>query len=66
MGEKGWFGTLTLPRVIELANGTTDSGRPDLYLATPPLPELAALRVDGTHEPLPTRNNMLTSALLSA
>lgn len=42
--EKGWFGTLTLPRVVELGNLTTDSGVRDLFLQTPPLPELALLR----------------------
>jgi hypothetical protein len=41
---RGWFGVLTLPRVLQLANDTLDDGSADVYLATPPLPELAALR----------------------
>jgi hypothetical protein len=45
---RGWFGTLTLPRVIELGNITHDDGQRDLFLKTPPLPELSALRLSGT------------------
>lgn len=44
MASRGWFGTLTLPRVVVLENRTAEAGRPDLFLQTPPLPELAALR----------------------
>ena len=41
---RGWFGTLTLPRVIRVGNITHDDGKPDVFLWTPPLPELAELR----------------------
>ena len=50
MDEKGWMGTLSLPRVVTLTNhsATTDEGSDDVYLATPPLPELSSLRVPGS------------------
>ena len=41
---RGWFGALTLPRVIHVGNITHDSGMSDVFLRTPPLPELALLR----------------------
>lgn len=44
--KRGWFGTLTLPRVILLGNITHDDGNRDYFLQTPPLPELANLRQD--------------------
>ena len=46
--QRGWFGALTLPRVLELMNVTHDDGGHDVFLATPPLPELAALRDPGS------------------
>ena len=61
---RGWFGTLTLPRVIRVGNITHDSGMSDVFLRTPPLPELALLRetrgvgasttVDASPTPIPT------------
>lgn len=61
VGEKGWFGVLSLPRVVQIGNTSLDDGSYDLHLVTPPLPELAALR-------LPSKRNsdgrMLTNALL--
>ena len=44
--QRGWFGVLTLPRVVTLGNLTHDDGTPDYFLQTAPLPELAALRED--------------------
>ena len=41
---RGWWGTLALPRVLELGNVTLDDGSRDYFLRTPPLPELAKLR----------------------
>ena len=41
---------MSLPRVVTLTNNsaTTDEGSDDVYLATPPLPELSSLRVAGS------------------
>ena len=41
---RGWFGVLTLPRVLTLGNVTLDDGSFDYFLRTGPLPELSALR----------------------
>ena len=43
-GARGWFGVLTLPRVLTLGNVTLDDGSFDCFLKTAPLPELSALR----------------------
>eukprot|EP01048_Picozoa_sp_COSAG05_P027067 COSAG05_NODE_7713_length_777_cov_0.921829_1_plen_182_part_01 len=48
--KRGWFGTLALPRLIEVDNVTHDDGSHDIFLRTPPLPELTTLRVT-TNEP---------------
>ena len=42
--ERGWWGSLALPRVLELGNVSFDDGSRDYFLRTPPLPELAKLR----------------------
>ena len=42
--QRGWFGVLTLPRVVTLGNVTHDDGSSDYFLQTAPLPELATLR----------------------
>ena len=41
---RGWWGSLALPRVLELGNVSHDDGSLDFFLRTPPLPELAKLR----------------------
>ena len=43
-GARGWFGVLSLPRVLTLGNYTLDDGSADVFLETPPLLELRALR----------------------
>ena len=51
--DRGWFGTLSLPRTLQVvdltgAHGGGASGH-DVFLSTAPLPELASLRANGTH-----------------
>ena len=43
-GARGWFGVLTLPRVLTLGNVTLDDGSFDYFLKTAPLPQLSKLR----------------------
>lgn len=50
--ERGWFGVLSLPRVVLLGNSSLDNGVQDLYLVTPPLPELIRLRRGGDGAPV--------------